>query len=98
MHLKSGIIDPLNYIIRGPVPRIAAFVTNTFEDHPTGEDPEVLPNRVRYVQVIVLIVMKIKYFPAGNTVQVVVVGHVGVKAFGTAVDLHQIHHTDFSES
>jgi len=32
----------------------------------------VLPNIIRYVQVIVWIVMKIKYFPAGNTVQVVV--------------------------
>ena len=85
-------------ILRGNIPRIAAYVTNTFEDHPTGEDPEALPNRVRYVQVIVLIVMKIKYFPAGNTVQVMVVGHVGVKAFGTAVNLHQIHHTDLCES
>ena len=65
------------------LPRVAAFITNTLEDHPAGENPNALPNLLRYIQVIILIAMKIKYFPAGNTVRVMVVCHVGVKAFGT---------------
>jgi len=46
--------------------------TDALEDHPAGENLKVLPNIIRYVQVIVWIGMKLKYFPAGNTVQVVV--------------------------
>jgi hypothetical protein len=46
------------------LPRVAAFITNTLEDHPAGENPKALPNLFRYIQVIVLIAVKIKYFPA----------------------------------
>jgi hypothetical protein len=47
---------------------------------------------VRYFEVVVLIAFKIEYFSAGNTVQVMMACHVGVKPFDTAVYFYQIHY------
>ena len=71
--IRNPLTPLLHYSTLETIPRVAAFITNTLEDHPAGENPKALPNLVRYVQIIVLIVMKIKYFPAeigkGRTIQ-----------------------------
>jgi hypothetical protein len=83
--------------LRGIIPRIAALFTYALEDHPAGENFKVLPNLLRYVQVVVLIVVKIKYFPAGNTVQVMVAIPIGVEALGAAIYLYNIHDANISK-
>ena len=60
-------------ILGGNFPRIAAFFTDTLKDHPAGKHRKGSANIIRYFQIIVVIAMKIKYFSAGNTMQMMVV-------------------------
>jgi len=69
----------------------------TLENHPAGKHGKAPMDIVRYFEVVVRIVFKIEYFSAGNTVQVMMACHVGVKPFGTAVYFNQIHYIDFSK-
>jgi len=66
--------------------------TYTLENHPAGKRGKAQMDIVRYFKVGVLIVLKIEYFSAGNTVQVMMAFHIGVKPFGTAVYFNQIHY------
>jgi len=67
--LNYGTIINSSIILGGNIPRVAAFITYTLEDHSAGEHRKALADLVRYFEVVELIVMKIEYFPAGNTVQ-----------------------------
>jgi len=73
LYQPENLLIYCSNILEGLIPRSAALLTYTLEDHPAGKHRKALANMVRYFQVIVLIVMKIEYFPAGNTVQVVMV-------------------------
>ena len=73
LYQPENLLNYCSNMLEGLIPRIAAFFTDTLEDHPAGKHRKGSANIMRYFQIIVVIAMKIKYFPAGNTMQMMVV-------------------------
>jgi len=46
---------------------------------------------------VIIIVEEVDYFPTGDTVQMMMIGRIGIKAFRSAVNLDQINQPDLGK-
>jgi len=73
------------------------LLTKAFKNNPAVENMKALLNSVGNFQIGVIIVEEVDYFPAGDTVQMMMGCRIGIKAFRSSVDLDQINQPDLGK-